>query len=72
MRDKRLNCYQLVEKMNHKGWHLASLQKPPGLHLAITNYNVNLVEDFISAIKTAVAEVNFIDEYETDICLDGC
>ncbi len=43
--------------MGQKGWKVAALQKPPALHLSITNYNLGQVDDFLETVKWAVAEV---------------
>jgi len=46
-----------VDKLGQKGWKLAALQNPPALHLSITSYNIGQIDDFISSVKWAVAEV---------------
>jgi len=52
-----LSIYDLVDKVGQRGWKLAALQRPPAVHLSITNFNIGQVEDFIASVKWGVTEV---------------
>lgn len=53
----KLSIYDLVDKVGQRGWKLAALQRPPAVHLSITNFNIGQVEDFIASVKWGVTEL---------------
>ncbi|KAK0551880.1 Dihydrosphingosine phosphate lyase [Tilletia horrida] len=53
----KVNIYEIGDGMSKKGWHLNALAtEPPGIHIACTRLTVPVVDNFISDLKTAVAE----------------
>lgn len=53
---KTLNIYDLADAMSAKGWHLNSLQDPPGIHVAITLPIAAVVDRLIADIVAVVEE----------------
>ena len=51
-----LNVYDLADAMSAKGWHLNSLQNPPGIHVAVTTPIVAAVDQLIADIVAVVEE----------------
>ena len=51
-----LNVYDLADAMSAKGWHLNSLQNPPGIHVAVTTPIVAAVNILIADIVAVVEE----------------
>lgn len=55
--DKAIDIYDIADQMSAKGWHLNSIQNPPGLHVAVTVPMTkpgsvdSLIEDLVSVIK---------------------
>lgn len=57
---EELNVYDLKTEMAKKGWYLAGLQKPPGLHFCMTAVQGNddtFVDTFIKDLKECVLTV---------------
>lgn len=52
----RLNIYQVLDKMAERGWRLNALQRPPGLHIAITvrHTQPGVAEQFLADLREAV------------------
>jgi sphinganine-1-phosphate aldolase len=62
---KNLNIYDIAEYMKHKTerkWSLAVLQRPPGVHFAVTMANVDncaeFSEDLVSAVRSERRRIN--------------
>jgi sphinganine-1-phosphate aldolase len=53
---KTLNIYDVADAMSKRGWHLNSLQNPPGMHVAVTLPIVKAVEELVADLKMVVAE----------------
>ena len=53
---KTLNVYDLADAMGEKGWHLNSLQNPPGIHVAVTTPIVPVVDKLVGDLRDAVRE----------------
>ncbi|KAH6688603.1 sphingosine-1-phosphate lyase [Plectosphaerella plurivora] len=51
-----LNIYDIADAMGAKGWHLNSLQDPPGIHVAVTMPIVKVWEKLVSDLETVVEE----------------
>ncbi|MBW0491152.1 hypothetical protein O181_030867 [Austropuccinia psidii MF-1] len=49
-----LNIYELGDYLGTKGWHLNALQKPAGLHIAITRPMINSMDDLIHDLKEGI------------------
>ncbi|KAK5072901.1 Dihydrosphingosine phosphate lyase [Lithohypha guttulata] len=55
--DKAIDIYDVADAMSAKGWHLNSVQDPPGLHVAVTLPMTkdgavdSLIEDLVEIIK---------------------
>ena len=56
---EKLNIYQVLDQMRQRGWRLNALQRPPGLHFAVTirHAQVNIAEAFLSDLRESVAYV---------------
>ncbi len=50
-----LNIYEIADGMTAKGWHLCSLQSPPGIHVAVTLPVSAAVDRLINDLKSVVA-----------------
>lgn len=56
--DKAIDIYDIADAMSAKGWHLNSVQDPPGLHVAVTLPMTKdgavdgLIEDLVSVVRT--------------------
>ena len=53
---KSLNIYDLADALSSKGWHLNSLQDPPGMHVAVTLPIVAVVDRLIADLVAVVEE----------------
>jgi len=55
--DKAIDIYDLADAMSAKGWHLNSVQDPPGLHIAVTMPMTKdgavdtLIEDLVAVVR---------------------
>jgi sphinganine-1-phosphate aldolase len=56
---EKLNIYQVLDQMRQRGWRLNALQRPPGLHLAVTvrHTQSGVAEAFLSDLRESVAYV---------------
>jgi glutamate/tyrosine decarboxylase-like PLP-dependent enzyme len=56
---EKLNIYQVLDQMRQRGWRLNALQRPPGLHLAVTvrHTQPGVAEAFLSDLRESVAYV---------------
>ncbi|KAG9309272.1 pyridoxal phosphate-dependent transferase [Chiua virens] len=54
--DKSVNVYEVGDRMSKRGWHLNALAAPAAVHIACTRLTLQVVETFISDLKTCVAE----------------
>jgi sphinganine-1-phosphate aldolase len=54
-----LNIYEVLDAMARRGWRLVALQRPPGIHIAITLHHTQpgVAERFLKHLQEAVAEV---------------
>jgi len=56
--DKAIDIYDIADAMSAKGWHLNSVQDPPGLHVAVTMPMTKdgavdtLIEDLVSVVRS--------------------
>ena len=56
---EQLNIYQVLDQMRQRGWRLNALQRPPGLHLAVTVRHTppGVAEAFLNDLRNSVADV---------------
>jgi glutamate/tyrosine decarboxylase-like PLP-dependent enzyme len=54
-----LNIYEVLDAMAARGWRLVALQRPPGLHLAITlrHTQPGVAERFLDDLRQVVEEI---------------
>ena len=52
-----INIYQLGDVLDKKGWHLDRIQDPPALHMMVNPHHAEIVDSFITALRSAVKEV---------------
>jgi sphinganine-1-phosphate aldolase len=54
-----LNIYQVLDGMARRGWRLVALQRPPGIHFAVTLRHTQhgVAERFLNHLQEVVAEV---------------
>lgn len=52
-----ISIYELADRMNHKGWHLNALQKPPAIHIAVTRLTIPVVDELLKDLKESVKEL---------------
>jgi len=57
---EQLNIYQVLDQMRQRGWRLNALQRPPGLHFAVTirHTQPGVAEAFLNDLRESVAYVN--------------
>ena len=57
-KDKAIDIYDIADSMSAKGWHLNSVQDPPGLHVAVTMPMTkdgavdSLIEDLVAVVRS--------------------
>ncbi|MCS6918962.1 MAG: hypothetical protein NZM28_04260, partial [Fimbriimonadales bacterium] len=53
---EKLNIYQVLDQLTARGWRLNALQRPPGLHFAVTirHAQPGVAEAFLSDLRDAV------------------
>lgn len=49
-----LDIYDIADAMSEKGWHLNSLQNPPGLHVAVTLPISKVWEKFLTDLEAVI------------------
>lgn len=56
---EKLNIYQVLDQMRQRGWRLNALQRPPGVHFAVTvrHAHASIAEAFLNDLRAAVAYV---------------
>ena len=62
--DSDFNVYQVAGGLNKRGFHFASCQFPPCVHLAVTLRHADVIDDIIVALEEAVAEAKATPEPE--------
>lgn len=40
--------------LSDQGWYIKDIQNPAGLHFAVTNNNINSLEELLNGIKAVV------------------
>lgn len=58
------NVYQVAGGLNKRGYHFASCQFPPCVHLAVTLRHADVIDEIITALEEAVAEAKMTPEPE--------
>ena len=58
------NVYQVAGSLNKRGYHFASCQFPPCVHLAVTLRHADVIDEIITALEEAVAEAKATPEPE--------
>ncbi|MDW8106916.1 MAG: aspartate aminotransferase family protein [Armatimonadota bacterium] len=55
----KVNIYQVLDQMAQRGWRLNALQRPPGVHFAVTarHTQAGIADAFLSDLREAVAYV---------------
>lgn len=53
---EKLNIYQVLDQLAQRGWRLNALQRPPGMHLAVTirHAQPGVAEAFLNDLREAV------------------
>jgi len=54
--DAEFNVYQVSGAMGKRGFHMASCQYPPCVHLAVTLRHADVIDDIIKALEDSVQE----------------
>lgn len=54
--DAEFNVYQVSGAMGKRGFHMASCQYPPCVHLAVTLRHADVIDDIIKALEESVQE----------------
>jgi hypothetical protein len=62
--DSDFNVYQVAGGLNRRGFHFASCQFPPCVHLAVTLRHADVIDEIITALEESVQEA--IDEPEPE------
>ncbi|KAI9031172.1 sphinganine-1-phosphate aldolase [Hyaloraphidium curvatum] len=52
-----INIYAVADCLGKRGWHVNSLQNPPGLHVAVTLLGAQAIDDLVADLRAAVEEV---------------
>jgi sphinganine-1-phosphate aldolase len=55
--DKDVNIFAVGDQMDARGWQVNRLQFPDGLHAMITAQHLNVIEDYLRDLETAVTAV---------------
>jgi len=53
-----LNCWELGDAMEARGWKLDRLNKPPGLHVMVTPAHARVVDPFLADLKACAAALS--------------
>jgi sphinganine-1-phosphate aldolase len=56
-KDSDVNIYAVADRLNEKGWHVDRNQSPESLHAMVTLGHEKFVDDFLEALKEAIAHV---------------
>ena len=55
---KKLDIYKVNDAMTKKGWHLASLQRPAGLHMCLApSHTSEMIDQLIKDLQQCIMEV---------------
>jgi len=49
--------YHIKDKLKELGWYIKDIQ-PPGIHVAVTNNNINNMDGLVSELKMIVATLD--------------
>ena len=52
-----LDMYQIADELNLRGWNFERLQRPPGIHLTVSQTHLDLVDDFLDDLSSSVEQV---------------
>lgn len=56
-----VNVYALSDEMHKRGWILEKQQLPPSLHMTVSPFHANVVDEFLKSLAEATDEVRGID-----------
>ncbi|ORX49165.1 sphingosine-1-phosphate lyase [Hesseltinella vesiculosa] len=54
---KRLNIYDVGDKLSGRGWNISALQNPPALHISVTLPWVQSADQFVKDMKEVTADL---------------
>ena len=54
---KKIDVYELSDRLSKSGWHLNTLQNPPALHLAVTKPSVPAIDSLCELLSRTVKEM---------------
>ncbi|SMN20835.1 similar to Saccharomyces cerevisiae YDR294C DPL1 Dihydrosphingosine phosphate lyase [Maudiozyma saulgeensis] len=54
---KKLDVYELSDRLSKSGWHLNTLQNPPALHLAVTRPSVAAIDSLCQLLSSTVQDM---------------
>jgi len=62
---KDINIYAVGDMLEKRGWHIDRQQRPESLHLMVTPYHENVVEQYLGDLRASVNEVRGNPELAT-------
>ena len=67
----KLDIYELSDKLNKRGWHLSTLQKPAALHLAVTKLSVQSIDKLCQDLTDIIYEMLSDPNHMSNVSNDG-
>ena len=67
----KLDIYELSDKLNKRGWHLSTLQKPAALHLAVTKLSVRSIDKLCQDLTDIIYEMLSDPNHMSNVSNDG-
>lgn len=67
----KVDVYELSDRLNKRGWHLSTLQKPAALHLAVTKLTVKSIDGLCQDLTDIVYEMLSDPNHKKSISDDG-
>jgi sphinganine-1-phosphate aldolase len=58
--------YAVADRLERRGWHVDRLQRPPSVHLIINPGHAKIIDQYLSDLREAVAEVKANPEAALD------
>lgn len=70
-KSEKVDVYELSDRLNKRGWHLSTLQKPAALHLVVTKLTVKSIDGLCQDLTDIVYEMLSDPNHKKNISNDG-